>query len=154
MVVLLPCRALLFKFLFSLFEKKDDRIEYALFKRADAGYWQAIAGGGELEESPLQAARREAFEEGSISPSKGFIELSSTATVPVVNFPDHLWGKDIFVIPEYCFGIDVTGTNLVLSHEHSELCWADYEKAVSLLKWDSNKNALWELNARLDRNSG
>ena len=26
--------------------------EYAVFRRADEGYWQAIAGGGEDDESP------------------------------------------------------------------------------------------------------
>ena len=41
----------------------EDGFEYAVFKRADEGFWQGISGGGEDGESPLEAARREAFEE-------------------------------------------------------------------------------------------
>ncbi|MDX9955097.1 MAG: NUDIX domain-containing protein, partial [Anaerolineae bacterium] len=46
--------------------KLDGQIEIALLKRADAGYWQGIAGGGEDPESPLEAARRETYEESGI----------------------------------------------------------------------------------------
>lgn len=31
--------------------------------------------------------------------------------------------------------------------------WVRYDEALTLLKWDSNKNALWELDYRL-RNPG
>ncbi len=37
----------------------------------------------------------------------------------------------------------------MLSHEHIELKWECFENADSLLNWDSNKTALWELNERL-----
>jgi hypothetical protein len=33
-----------------------------------------------------------------------------------------------------------------------EFKWASYDEAVNLLKWDSNKNALWELKERLLNN--
>ena len=29
--------------------------------------------------------------------------------------------------------------------------WLTYEEAIKKLTWDSNKNALWELNERLKR---
>lgn len=48
-----------------------ERFEYALFKRRDAADWQGIAGGGEDSETPLVAAKREAFEEARIPPSCG-----------------------------------------------------------------------------------
>ena len=44
----------------------DGRFVYALFRRADAGFWQGIAGGGEDGETPLEAVRREAYEEAGI----------------------------------------------------------------------------------------
>lgn len=28
--------------------------------------------------------------------------------------------------------------------------WLNYEEAIKKLKWDSNKNALWELNYKLN----
>ncbi|HFJ9286950.1 TPA: NUDIX pyrophosphatase, partial [Bacillus toyonensis] len=33
--------------------------------------------------------------------------------------------------------------------EHFNYKWLCFEEAVTLLKWDSNKTALWELNKRL-----
>lgn len=39
----------------------NEQIEYALLKRSDAGYWQGIAGGGENEEKPVEAAKSHPF---------------------------------------------------------------------------------------------
>ena len=123
--------------------------EYAVFKRSDAHYWQAIAGGGEQGESPLIAARREANEEAAIPQSAPYLQLSSMNSVPVVAISGFLWGEDVLVIPEYCFAVDASNCLLKLSQEHEEMRWTTYEDANSLLKWDSNRNALWELNFRL-----
>jgi len=38
---------------------------------------------------------------------------------------------------------------LLLSHEHTEYKWVDYETAREMLKYDSNRTALWELNKRI-----
>jgi dATP pyrophosphohydrolase len=58
--------------------------EYALFRRADADYWQGVAGGGEAGESPLQAARRETAEEAGLVGDHEFVALDARATIPVV----------------------------------------------------------------------
>lgn len=34
-----------------------DQFEFALLLRADEGFWQGIAGGGEDSETPLEAAK-------------------------------------------------------------------------------------------------
>ena len=49
---------------------REDGLEYALLKRSDAGYWQGIAGGGEDNETLLEAARREAYEEQAYALAK------------------------------------------------------------------------------------
>lgn len=36
------------------FVLKEHGIEYGILKRSDVGYWQAIAGGGEMGETPQQ----------------------------------------------------------------------------------------------------
>ena len=127
-------------------------IEYAVFKRSDAEYWQFIAGGGEGNETPLEAARREALEEAGISPESGYIPLDSKNTVPVVGVVGKfMWGEDVFVLPEHTFGVEADQTALNLSKEHTEYRWVGYQEAVSMLRWDSNKNALWELNTRIGR---
>lgn len=122
--------------------------EFAVLKRSDTDCWQFVAGGGEDRELPLEAAQRETSEEIGIA--EKLIKLDSLATVPKVNFADvNLWGKDIYVIPEHCFAIHVGDEDISLSTEHAEFRWAPYKQVYDLLKWDSNKNALWELNQRL-----
>lgn len=131
---------------------KNNKIEYVIFRRTDmAGkIWQGIAGGGDKGETPLKAAKRETWEETGISKDCRFIVLDSVATLPVENVVgEFLWGKEVYVIPEYCFGVEVKNKQINLSKEHVEYKWVDYEEAIKILKWDSNKNALWELNQRL-----
>ena len=123
--------------------------EFAVFRRSDAGWWQFVAGGGEDGETPLRAARRETGEEIGIA-NASFTPLDSMATVPKNCFKAaERWGKGLYVIPEHCFALDVGDSDLRLSREHTEVRWATYADAASLLKWDSNRNALWELNERL-----
>ena len=119
-------------------------------KRRDAGYWQFIAGGGEDSESPAQAAEREIEEEIGLASGGRLLHLDSMATIPINCFAAaDSWGHAIFVIPAYCFAIDAGDSPLTLSCEHTEVCWGSYMQAYSLLKWDSNRNALWELHERL-----
>jgi dATP pyrophosphohydrolase len=119
-------------------------------KRSDAGYWQGIAGGGEDNETPLEAARREAYEEAAIPADSDFLQLDTVEHVPVTEFKDsYLWGDDVYVIPQYCFGVLVDDGRIVLSCEHSDCAWLTYEQAYALAKYDGNKTALWELDRRL-----
>ena len=125
--------------------------EYALFRRADLGIWQAVSGGGEDDESPEQAARREVFEETGLAGELDFLRLDTVNSIPVTHFSiSHIWGEKVYVIPQYCFGVAVpAGKKLVLSHEHTEMCWLQYPEAYEKTHFDDNKVALWELNLKL-----
>lgn len=126
--------------------------QYAIFFRRTPRYgdfWQAISGGGEGDETPLQAAIREANEEGGFSLDTEFIQLDSMATIPAPQAAGMLWGPDVLVVPEYAFGADARDQEIVLSAEHETYRWVDFEAARDLLRFDSNKNALWELDYRL-----
>lgn len=68
------------------YRKNIAQWEYALFRRTVEGYWQSIAGGGETNESPLEAAKKEAYEEGSISVSATCLRLATLTFVPVYHF--------------------------------------------------------------------
>jgi dATP pyrophosphohydrolase len=128
----------------------EDDFEYALLKRSDAGYWQAIAGGGEDRETPLEAARRETYEEAGLPTQSDFLQLDTVEPVPVTEFRDsYLWGDNVYVIPQYCFGVRVKDSPIVLSREHTEYAWLTYEAAYHLVRYDGNKTALWELDKRL-----
>ena len=123
---------------------------YLLLKRSDKNVWQWIAGGGEGDEEPEQTARREALEEAGIPQDARLIRLDSTASIPAIHFADrHLWGDEIYVIPEFSFGVEARIKEVCLSGEHSACEWLDYETARGRLEWDSNRTALWELHSRL-----
>jgi dATP pyrophosphohydrolase len=132
------------------FRWREGGLEFALLKRRDAGYWQFVAGGGEEGETPLEAAERETLEETRVVGE--IIRLDSTSSVPRTCFAGgESWGEEVYVIPEYSFGVEICKLELRLSSEHTELRWAPYEEARRLLKWDSNRTALWELCRRLER---
>ena len=140
-----------FQVLVYLYRKTTNGVfEYALFKRADAGWWQAVAGGGEDDETPLEAAKREVFEETGVSGNVVLIQLDTIVPIRATGFRDsHLWGEEVYVIPQYCFGGQVKGDAIVLSAEHSEYRWLEYDDALDLMAFDGNKTALWELDRRL-----
>jgi dATP pyrophosphohydrolase len=124
--------------------------DYALFQRADAAYWQGIAGGGEDAETPIAAAKREAFEEAQIPPTARYFALQAMSLIPVVSFAArHHWPNHRYVIPNYCFAVDCAALAIGLSSEHTTFRWVSYREGHALLHWDDNRTALWELNERL-----
>lgn len=123
---------------------------YGVFRRRDTGLWQFISGGGEDTDASIEAsARRETMEETGLCGD--FFRLDTCCSIPANSFRDaeKLWGRDCFVVPEYAFALRVGQKNIMLSEEHTEYRWADYETVRSLLQYDSNRTALWELDRRL-----
>ena len=72
-------------------------LRYAILRRQanTGGYWQFIAGGGDVGETRAQAARREALEEGGVSPRSRFIRLDALAMIPVEHVSGFRWGPDV-----------------------------------------------------------
>lgn len=139
-----------FQILVLPYRQEGPCVQYAVFKRADAAYWQFIAGGGEGRELPLEAARREAWEEAAIPMAAPMFALDSCSTVPVLELSGYLrWGPDVLVVPEYTFAVRISDTQLQIGREHTEYKWAEYDVCREMLHWDSNRNALHELNHRI-----
>ncbi len=135
----------------------DGEFEYALLQRADRGYWQAIAGGGETKaggeaETPLEAARRETHEETGLIPKAPFIPLQTVEPIPVTEFSARArWEADLYIVPQYCFGVQSPQAELHLSREHTAYRWLPFEDAFRLIRFEGNRTALWELNCRLKK---
>lgn len=132
---------------------RGDKIQFCLFRRRDMNIWQFIAGGGEDEDfSIIASAKREAFEEAGISTMCDYFKLDTCCSIPVNCFKnaETMWGKECFVIPEYAFAVEVRNRSLRLSHEHIEYDWVTYENAWTMLQYDSNRTAMWELNRRIE----
>lgn len=144
----LPYQVLVFPFI-----KEKGKYYYAIFKRKDLNIWQGIAGGGEGKETPLEAMRREAYEEATINKKARFIRLSSLITIPAVNICGLRWGN-IVMIPEFSFGVEVETRKLKISNEHKQYLWVSCQEAINKLKYDSNKSAIWELDYRLKNGIG
>jgi dATP pyrophosphohydrolase len=131
-------------------ESAPHAFEFAVFRRADSGSWQFIAGGGERAESPHAAASREAEEEAGIPGDARLYRLQACASIPVAGFSARReWPADLFVIPEHAFAVEASRFELRLSSEHTQLEWLSYESCQQRLTWDSNRTALWELRERL-----
>ena len=126
------------------------KLEFCVLHRSDIDQYQFVAGGGEDDEKPIEAAAREIYEETSIK-AVNILPLTSQAYIPAnVISKKHidLWPPETIVIPEYAFGYECD-SEITLSGEHTGLEWMKYDDALSKLTWDSNKTALYELNCRL-----
>ena len=123
---------------------------YCVLRRADAGFWQWVAGGGEDSETALEAAIRETREETGIEGP--LYRLQSEARVPTSAFAarEH-WPDDLYVIPEYHFAVEAPAPDATLSDEHTACAWLRYDEAWSRLHFQSNQTALQELAERLAR---
>ena len=131
---------------------RNGNIEYCIFKRKDLKIWQFVAGGAEdFDKDIIESAKRELFEETSITDIE-LEKLEITTKIPVVNVvKDFIWGKDVFYSEEFAFAANINDKEITLSLEHDEYKWVDYEEAKSILRYDSNKSALWEINEKLIR---
>ncbi|MFD0032112.1 NUDIX pyrophosphatase [Streptomyces sp. NPDC127172] len=139
-----PCQILVVPF-----RRVGDQLEFAVLRRRDLNVWQAVAGGGEDNETPEHAALREATEELGLDHPTPLYPLQTTASVPARLFADRIyWPAGTYVAPEYSFAIDLTGIEAAISHEHT-LEWRDYDAAQQVLRFDSNRTALGELHERL-----
>lgn len=130
--------------------RKDITWKFCVLHRSDNDQWQFVAGGGEDDETPREAAAREILEETSLK-AESITKLVSMAYVPVDVISECYrkhWTKDTFVLPEYHFAFECI-PDIKLSAEHLDCEWLSYHDAMSRLSWDSNKTALYELNCRL-----
>ena len=124
-------------------------LEVAVFHRADYDLWQFVSGGGEDDETPETAALREVNEEAGVV-SQVAMRLDSMTMIPACWFrcwPQ--WPQDVLLIPEHAFAVDVGDAEIQISTEHHAFAWLSMNAAMERLRFDSNKNALWELNERL-----
>lgn len=121
---------------------------FCIFRRADSSNWQFIAGGGEDGETSIEAAKRETTEEIGVEP-KNIKQLTCIAYVPAEVIEESRrqhWDKNTYVIPEYAFAFECD-SDPTLSLEHIEYKWLTYDEARKLLKWDSNKVAMYEIDS-------
>jgi dATP pyrophosphohydrolase len=126
--------------------------EYAVFRRSDDANWQPVSGGVEDSEDLTTAARRETAEETGLSGTSRVYKLDMVSGVEKTCFAagEH-WSDRLYIVPKHYFAVDVSEETAAvrLSHEHHEFRWLAYEQAYAALRYDDDKTALWELDARI-----
>lgn len=123
-----------------------DGLEYLILQRSNSGTWQWVAGGGKDNETPMQAAQRELEEELDLTPSVR--QLATVSPVPAVAVTGELtWGYDHLIILEHAFCVNASGHDFTLSDEHTSARWVTLEEAGTMLEFDSNRTAAWEVSA-------
>ena len=127
----------------------NNQTEYLLLKRipAKGGFWQPVTGGIE-EDDKLEAAYREVMEETGIQRDQ------ILRTIEDVHYfvmdKNYLTNKPIPRMEEFVYAFEVHPDTEVSIHnniypEHEEFQWVNYETALRMLKWDSNKDAFKKL---------
>lgn len=139
----LPIQVLVFPYYFD-----GNSFKYCLFKREDLQVWQGIAGGVEADETIESAAKREAREEAGITNGKIMV-LDTVCSIPSIAIKKDFLDKNILIVKEHSFGMEIASKDINISHEHVQYEWFTYNDAKEKLLWDSNKTALWELDYRL-----
>jgi dihydroneopterin triphosphate diphosphatase len=141
-----PVNVLVFPFR----KNPDGEYEYAVFRRSDNPLWQGISGGVEDDEELLSTVARECFEEACIPFGRKIFKLSTHNSIPAHIFYEHQnWDNKVYLVDEHYFAIEAHDHDIVLSHEHTEYKWLKFEEAREILRFDSNKTALYELHSRL-----
>ena len=130
---------------FPLYRDSNGDIEYAILKKIDGGpdikgeYWQSIAGKVEEGETLLEAARREAWEEGGVPANFHFTMLDQKSSYRTADG----------TVRQYAFAVQLPSRSIRLSEEHSEYRWVGRDEALAMLRFNDYKDALQELDTRL-----
>ena len=135
-----------------LFRRNGERTEFLLLKRTPAkgDFWQSISGGVEDDETIHECMRREIEEEAGVT---SFSNVVDNLLFYQYEDPTYRSGATV-TITQLFFGAEVpmdTVVDITKNHckEHTESSWCLFDEAIALLKWDSNKEALRNLQAVL-----
>lgn len=120
----------------------DAKVKYLLLKRSKEkepypGIWQIVTGRIEPEEEAYKTALREVKEETGLKPLKCFV-------APKVNQFYASYNDKIYLIP--VFVVNVKYDNVILSNEHVQYEWLDFEDAYKKVHWYSQKENLQIIN--------
>ena len=124
-----------------VYRKTSEGIKYLILKRAKTKIyehlWQGVAGKIEKGEKAWEAAIRELKEETNLTPVMMFIadHISSF-------YEKH--GDRINFVP--VFGVEVDSGDVLISNEHCEFKWVEFETALSHLVWNGQKKGINAIN--------
>ena len=120
-----------------VFNRKNKEIRFLLLKRAKTKIyehlWQGVAGKIEAGETSWEAAIRELKEETGFEPVIIFVADNVSKF-----YEAH--GDWVNMVP--VFGIEVEDEEVILSDEHCEFKWVDFNTAHQTLIWSGQKDGI------------
>lgn len=133
-----------------LYKSNGRDYKFLVLKRVPGkkGFWQPVTGGKKEGESIEDALKREVFEETG---------LGEKETIKITKIYSFNWQtqyredpKERVNFTEYAFGVEVQSKfEVKIGKEHEEYRWCSYDDAISLIGYETNKESLRRLNARL-----
>lgn len=128
-----------------IFAETATGVEYLLLRRlaSHGGFWQSVTGSLEEGETHTQAAAREVEEETGIRRRED--ELIGLGVVNVFEIAPQWRAKyapGVTHNEEVCFALKVDKCEVRIDPiEHEAYTWVDYDAALGMLYWESNKRA-------------
>lgn len=126
-----------------MYSKENDELEYLIIKRCpgDGGFWQGVTGTLDEGEFLKACLIREIKEELGISDINSISDLKQTFQ----------WSKkNGFMITEYVYAVEINKKiDVILSMEHDDYKWCNFEEAYKLLEKENNKTTLKIINEDL-----
>lgn len=115
------------------------------------GYWHAVAGAVEADETDAEAARRELREETGLEGDLGAGMHELAYSLDEEPERRALYEPGIEQIQVACFRAEApAGWEPILNWEHDASRWCTFDEAVSLLRWPAIRDALKALWVQLD----
>jgi dATP pyrophosphohydrolase len=129
-----------------IFTDEERQSRYLLLKRipSQGGFWQSLTGSLEGDETHRQAAVREIKEEtGILAIESDLIDLGLSNVFEIAPKWLPKYPPGTIYNEEVCFALKVPEQEVALdAAEHTDYIWVDYETAMGMLFWDSNRRAL------------
>lgn len=128
-----------------IFTETTQTREYLLLRRVEShgGFWQPVTGSLEAGETHLDAAVREVYEETGYQPlAPELIELGLVNVFEIAPQWRAKYAPGVTHNEEVCFALEVAKQDVLIDPvEHDTFAWVDYERAITMIYWESNRRA-------------